>query len=181
MPAIKISKLSRRNVAYDESYEWLQDRLNTWIPMYDATWDKDGKLYGFTLYYKETVLTLFNVDNKDLIEYELQGLWFDTPTKDSVDEDSDEPPRLTEGMFVQHFKRELVEPDSEKYLYKILDFVTHSETKERMVVYKALYRDDEMGVNFGTYVRPYDMFMSKVDKDKYPDIKQTYRFEEVKM
>ncbi|NFQ51285.1 DUF1653 domain-containing protein, partial [Clostridium botulinum] len=30
---------------------------------------------------------------------------------------------------------------------------------------------------FKTFIRPYDMFMSKVDKEKYPDIKQKYRFE----
>jgi hypothetical protein len=29
-------------------------------------------------------------------------------------------------------------------------------------------------------VRPYDMFISKVDKEKYPDVKQEYRFEEIK-
>ena len=42
-----------------------------------------------------------------------------------------------------------------------------------MVVYEALYGD------FRLYVRPYDMFMGKVDRDKYPDIKQEYRFEVV--
>ena len=40
-----------------------------------------------------------------------------------------------------------------------------------MVVYRALYDD------FKIYVRPYDLFVSKVDKNKYPDINQEYRFE----
>lgn len=85
--------------------------------------------------------------------------------------------RLNVGDIVQHFKREtLTDKNNSIYLYKILAFAENTETKERMVVYQALYggyRD----VNFGVYVRPYDMFMGLVDKKKYPDINQTYRFE----
>ncbi|NFH69654.1 DUF1653 domain-containing protein [Clostridium botulinum] len=55
--------------------------------------------------------------------------------------------------------------------YEVIDIAIHSETREKFVVYKALYG------NFKTFIRPYDMFMSKVDKEKYPDIKQKYRFE----
>ena len=47
----------------------------------------------------------------------------------------------------------------------------HSETKERMVLYRALYG------NGLRYVRPYEMFKEKVDKVKYPNVKQEYRFE----
>ena len=84
---------------------------------------------------------------------------------------------LNPGDIVQHFKREtLFKNDKEKniYLYKIIGIAEHTETKEKVVVYQSLYGD------FGMYVRPYDMFIGKVDKQKYPDIKQEYRFEKVK-
>lgn len=55
--------------------------------------------------------------------------------------------------------------------YLVLDIVIHSETKEKMVLYRSLYGNGEL------YVRPYDMFISKVDKVKYPNVKQEYRFE----
>ena len=57
--------------------------------------------------------------------------------------------------------------------YQILSLATHSETSEQMVVYQQLYAP------FGVYVRPLAMFMSKVDKEKYPQIQQEYRFEKV--
>ena len=85
--------------------------------------------------------------------------------------------RLHVGDLVQHFKRDLISEEEAKanmYLYKIIGVAEHSETREIMVVYQALYGDFKM------YVRPYAMFMSKVDKVKYPDAKQVYRFEKVK-
>ncbi|WP_040328095.1 DUF1653 domain-containing protein [Clostridium ihumii] len=56
-------------------------------------------------------------------------------------------------------------------LYYIHDIVKHTETEEIMVSYQALYEPYEM------FVRPYEMFISKVDKEKYPNSKQEYRFE----
>lgn len=48
----------------------------------------------------------------------------------------------------------------------------HSETKEKYVIYRGLYGDTDK-----VYLRPYDMFLSKVDKEKYLNVKQEYRFE----
>lgn len=47
----------------------------------------------------------------------------------------------------------------------------HSETKEKYVIYKGLYGNSE------TYLRPLEMFLEKVDRVKYPNVKQEYRFE----
>lgn len=82
------------------------------------------------------------------------------------------------GDIVQHFKRELAsDSDSAVYLYKILEIAEHTETKEKLVIYQALYEDPDKGIYFGVFARPYDMFMSEVDHEKYPNIRQKYRFE----
>ena len=83
--------------------------------------------------------------------------------------------RFQPGDIVKHFKRELsgdvldVEPN--KYLYEVLSWARHSETDERYVVYRALYGTKE------TWVRPFAMFMEEVDRAKYPQVAQTFRFE----
>ncbi len=56
-------------------------------------------------------------------------------------------------------------------LYLVEDIAINSETNEKYVVYRALYGENLL------YIRPYDMFISEVDHEKYPDIKQKYRFE----
>ena len=84
--------------------------------------------------------------------------------------------RFQPGDIVQHFKRELLSEEeraTNKYLYEIVGIATHSETREPMMVYRPLYDDG------GMYVRPLEMFLSEVDREKYPDVKQKYRFEKV--
>ena len=77
------------------------------------------------------------------------------------------------GDIIQHFKRETVDQNSMRYLYEFIGVATHSETRDRVVVYRALYGDK------GLFVRPYEMFMEEVDHVKYPEIRQKYRFEKI--
>lgn len=55
--------------------------------------------------------------------------------------------------------------------YLVENIAIHSETGELYVVYRQLYGEGAL------YIRPYKMFISKVDKNKYPNVKQEYRFE----
>lgn len=89
--------------------------------------------------------------------------------------------KFNKGDIVQHFKREKMTDEQLKnnpnlYLYEIIGTSRHTENKEELMIYKPLYHTECVeGVDFA--VRPLEMFMSEVDHDKYPEIKQKYRFE----
>lgn len=84
---------------------------------------------------------------------------------------------LLPGTVVQHFKRAMMTEEqragSTRYLYEIIGTAEHTESGERLVIYRALYGD------FGIYARPLEMFLSPTDKEKYPQAAQEYRFERV--
>ena len=98
---------------------------------------------------------------------------------DTEPEPAVEEPEIQRDIFVgdivRHFKREWVSAETSEYLYKVLAFAQHTETGEKLVIYQALYSP------FKVCARPYAMFMSEVDREKYPDIKQQYRFEKVQV
>ena len=68
------------------------------------------------------------------------------------------------GKLYQHFKGNI---------YKVICIAMHTETNEDMVVYQDT--NDESKI----YARPINMFLSEVEKDKYPEVAQYYRFEEL--
>ena len=65
------------------------------------------------------------------------------------------------GQVYRHFKGNI---------YRVLTLADHSETGEILVIYK---RDDPEA---NAYARPLDMFMSEVDRKKYPNVREKYRF-----
>lgn len=94
------------------------------------------------------------------------------------------------GDIVKHFKRynklkELYGDELWKYeaqcpiyTYRIIGHCTHTETGEELMIYEALYENVALDVMKGQiFARPYSMFTSEVDHEKYPDVQQKYRFE----
>lgn len=69
---------------------------------------------------------------------------------------------IKEGQIYRHFKGDLM---------RVICVCNHTETKEELVIYEH---------NNKIWARPKDMFLSKVDKNKYPKCELEYRFELVK-
>lgn len=68
------------------------------------------------------------------------------------------------GGVYRHFKGNL---------YRVEGTAIDSETQSTLVLYRPLYGEGAL------WARPLEMFLSEVDREKYPDIPQKYRFEEV--
>ncbi|HCA20945.1 MAG: TIGR02452 family protein [Eubacterium sp.] len=126
---------------------------------------------------EETIEQDFDESDDDLSDY-AEPDSFDEFDDDDYDFTSEVGPEriFNPGDKVQHFKRETLSDEdyaANKYLYQIIGVAIHSETREKLMIYQALYDD------FQLYCRPYEMFISEVDHEKYPDIQQMYRFEKI--
>ena len=127
------------------------------------TFTVDGTWYGGVHITGKTGVPI-SLDKDEYIEVgnEPEAVEEDVPERD-----------IMIGDIVQHFKREWVDHNTSEYLYKVIAFAQHTENGEKLVIYQALYSP------FKTCARPYAMFMSEVDREKYPNAKQKYRFEKV--
>lgn len=77
---------------------------------------------------------------------------------------------------IKSMKKEMKECEYKHFkgnTYIVTDIAVHSETEEPMAIYRSA-ADPEM-----VWCRPLDMFLSEVDHEKYPDVKQTMRFEKI--
>ena len=73
--------------------------------------------------------------------------------------------KVKKGETYKHFKG---------HVYRIIAIGKDSEDTSLKVVYQNVYDENDV------WIRDYDMFLSEVDHEKYPDIEQKYRFELVK-
>lgn len=69
--------------------------------------------------------------------------------------------KLATNTYYRHFK--------DKW-YLVIDIAIHSESGEKFVVYRPCYGEQKM------YVRPYNMFIEEVPKNKENPTNQKYRF-----
>lgn len=84
--------------------------------------------------------------------------------------------RFAAGDIVSHFKRDFLSQaelaqSPDMYLYDIIGTAEHTESGEVLMIYRPRYGEGKL------YARPLEMFLSEVDREKYPDAQQRWRFE----
>ena len=72
------------------------------------------------------------------------------------------------GGVYRHFKG---------FIARVITLAIHTETGEQLVIYECKGTENSGNHKDGIYARPLEMFLSEVDREKYPDVKQKYRFE----
>ena len=72
------------------------------------------------------------------------------------------------GGVYRHFKG---------FIANVITIAAHTETGEMLVIYECTGTGNGSNHKNGIYARPLEMFLSEVDREKYPDVKQKYRFE----
>ncbi len=85
---------------------------------------------------------------------------------------------FAKGDIVRHFKREtlseeILAKEPNMYLYEIMGQAEHTESGQQLMIYMPLYGEGKL------YARPLEMFLSPVDKEKYPTVNQKLRFEKI--
>ena len=84
--------------------------------------------------------------------------------------------RMNSKITAQYYKEKMVGKRYRHFkggIYIVTDIAVHSESASLIVVYKSF---DEPSL---TWARPLSMFLSEVDRNKYPDVDQEYRFEQL--
>ena len=158
-------------------FELVKIKVLSHSEIYNSVIDDDNIYYAFKEINEDEVISygITTITDEKVLELllELLNSQYNNVLKDiiwikscyiKVEEYDLQSIRLKQmiGSTVRHFK-------GNEYL--VIGIGKNTETEEDMVIYKALYGDNIV------YARPKDMFLSKVNKEKYPEVKQKYRFE----
>lgn len=71
---------------------------------------------------------------------------------------------------VRHFKKVLFDAPSRMFLYEVVAYAVNATNDKECVIYRSL--DDDTKI----YTRDLDDFNGLVDKQKYPNSEQEYKF-----
>ena len=160
---MKIKIFNNENISPEEFIQFIKEFykcINVPVMDYDIEWLSVNNYYSAEHTVKYNTKYITNINNlwkshQDfIIDIEINGVRTIFITKPRV---------VKSGEVYKHFKGNL---------YIIKDIVLNTETNEQMVVY--CNKENKV------FVRPLNMFLSKVDKNKYPNVSQFYRFEKVK-